>query len=103
MEPTDADRALVAREITRLKANGTDQGLAVASLLTDVPVVIAATFIRDQLLRGLGGRPRADYWLLLQELNYFAHLERRKEARRTGRVMSPAHRSAMAMNWSREG
>lgn len=102
-EPTDADRALVEREIARLTERGTIQDIALASLIRDVPTDIAVTFIRDQLLRGLGGAPRADYWLLIQELNFFAHRERRKEARRTGRVMSPGYRSAMAMNWSKEG
>lgn len=100
-EPTDADRALVAREVTRLRGRGTDQDIALAALLTDVSTDVAVKFIRDELLRALGGQQRGEYWLRIQELNFFAHLERRKEARRLGRVMSPGFRNFMAVTEDR--
>lgn len=74
----DADRALIDRETERLKARGTDQDIALASLLDAVPPDVAATFLRDELLRALGGEQKVPYWLRIQELNYFAHRERRK-------------------------
>ena len=99
--PTDADRALVTREVARLHKRGTDQDIALAALLTDVPTDVAVKFIRDEVLIGLGGKPREEYWLRIQELNFFAHRERRKEARRLGRVMSPGFREFMAVTEDR--
>lgn len=78
----DADEELVAREIERHRAAGTDQGIAMAALLADVPTDVAVRFIRDELLRALGGGPRGDYWLRVQELNFLAHRKRRADWRR---------------------
>lgn len=78
----DADGQLVEREVARLKARGTDQDLAIAALLADVPTGVAATFIRDGMLRALGGQMPGEYWLRIQELNFLAHRKRRAERRR---------------------
>lgn len=100
-EPTDADRALVAREVARLRGRGTDQAVALASLLTAVPVDLAARFVRDEMLIGLGGKPRADYWLRIQELNFFAHQARRRALRLERLKMGPGYRSVMAVTEDR--
>ena len=81
----DADAALVAREIARHRAAGTDQDIAMAALLADVPTGDAVRFIRDEMLRALGGRPQGEYWLRLQELNWLAHRTRQAAARKSGR------------------
>ncbi len=93
----DADEALVAREIERRRASGTDQDIAMANLLIDVPTGIAAKFIRDEMLRALGGRPQGEYWLRVQELNFLAHQKRRADARRSGRIMGPGLRQVSVM------
>jgi hypothetical protein len=85
----EADEALVAGEIERRRAAGTDQDIAMASLLADVPTDVAAAFIRDGMLRALGGPPQGEYWLRIQELNFLAHQKRRANAWRAGRVMGP--------------
>ena len=98
----DADAALVAREIARYRAAGTDQDIAMANLLTDVPTAVAAAFIRDEMLRALGGQQQGEYWLRVQELNFLAHHKRRADARaRRGRYADGVYRldgpSAMAV------
>jgi hypothetical protein len=73
----DADEALVAREIAHRRAAGTDQDIAMANLLTDVPTGVAAAFLRDEMLRALGGQQQGEYWLRVQELNFLAYRKRR--------------------------
>ena len=92
------DETLVAREIERRRVAGTDQDTAMAALLADVPVGVAAAFIRDGMLRALGGAQQGEYWLRVQELNFLAHRKRRADARREGRMwwQTPTSPSVMA-------
>lgn len=91
------DEELVAREIARRRAAGTDQDIAMANLLTDVPTGVAAAFIRDEMLRALGGQQQGEYWLRVQELNFLAYRKRRAEARKGRYTMNRAGLSAMAV------
>ncbi len=92
----DDDAVLVAREIERRRTAGTDQDIAMANLLADVPTGVAAAFIRDEMLRALGGARQGEYWLRIQELNFLAHQKRRAEARQGRYNMNRAGLSAMA-------
>lgn len=93
----NSDEQLVAREVARRREAGTDQDIAMASLLADVPTGVAAAFIRDGMLRALGGAQQGEYWLRVQELNWLAHRKRRAEARRGGYTMRPGLASVMAV------
>ena len=93
----DADETLVAREIERRRASGTRPDTAMANLLADVPTAVAAKFLRDQMLRALGGAQQGEYWLRVQELNFLAHRKRRADARRAGYVMSTGFREWSVM------
>ncbi len=83
------DEALVAKEIERRRAAGTSEDVALANLLADVPVAVAAEFIRDELHRALGGPRQQDRWLRIQELNWLAHRKRHAERRPVGPVPRP--------------
>lgn len=79
------DEALVAREIERRRTAGADRDVAMANLLRDVPTAVAAAFLRDEMLRALGGAQQGEYWLRVQELNFLAYQKRRADARKSGR------------------
>jgi hypothetical protein len=92
-EPTDADRALVQREIDRCRAIAVRADAerdqirhqyydGRATLLEQAPVALAVAFIRDETLRALAGRPApgapdaatghgpTDRWMALWDLSY---------------------------------
>lgn len=119
-EPTDADRALVQREIDRCRADAEHDQIrhqyydGRATLLEQAPVALAVAFIRDEALRALAGRnapgvPDAatgvtnvadERWMALWDLSYRTRRTRSLINRQRAAVgLPPLVINVLAVEW----